>query len=169
MDFNKVEAVQAWLHPRSLLVLRVFLCLTGYYCKFIKEYGLVAAPLTKLLKKEAFSWTSKAYFAFTTLKAALISAQCYIFWISPSLLPWIVMPLVSASVRFFTKVDPLLSLVVRLRLITSSWPPTRGVDWLSQGRPSLASVPFGSWFVQITIASCFCSINVSPLFLSIRG
>jgi hypothetical protein len=72
MDPAKVEAVQAWPRPTTVKALRGFLGLTGYYRKFIQNYGLVAHPLTQLLKKEAFAWNTDAEQAFITLKQALV-------------------------------------------------------------------------------------------------
>ena len=71
MDPSKVDAVQAWPTPRSMRTVRDFLYLIGYYRRFIKSYGELAAPLTKLLKREAFVWDDSAASAFTTLKQAL--------------------------------------------------------------------------------------------------
>ena len=71
MDADKVAAVAAWPPPRSARGLRGFLGLAGYYRKFIREFGLIAAPLTRLLRRDAFAWDTEAEEAFQALKRAL--------------------------------------------------------------------------------------------------
>jgi hypothetical protein len=71
MDADKVAAVAAWPTPRSPRALRGFLGLAGYYRKFIRDFGLIASPLTRLLRHEAFAWDDEATAAFEALKGAL--------------------------------------------------------------------------------------------------
>jgi hypothetical protein len=71
VDLKKIEAMQDWPHPKTLKILRGFLGLTGYYHKFVKNYGKIAAPLTALLKKNYFTWTPAPAQAFQTLKMAM--------------------------------------------------------------------------------------------------
>ena len=73
MDPAKIEAVQSWPMPRTLRALRGFLGLTGYYRRFIHNYGVIAAPLTALLKRDAFRWSDAADAPFDMLKSALTS------------------------------------------------------------------------------------------------
>jgi hypothetical protein len=71
MDADKVVVVAAWPAPRSARGLRGFLGLAGYYRKFIREFGLIAAPLTRLLRRDAFAWDEEAEGDFQALKGAL--------------------------------------------------------------------------------------------------
>jgi hypothetical protein len=74
-DPAKVEAVRTWPVPRNLKDIRGFLGLTGYYRKFIKNYGIISRPLTDMLKKNnQYQWTPGAATAFHTLQEALIHA-----------------------------------------------------------------------------------------------
>ena len=70
---KKTEAMQQWLVPKSVKALRGFLGLIGYYRKFIKDYGTIAAPLTGFLKKDAFPWNAQVDSAFVSLKQAVSS------------------------------------------------------------------------------------------------
>ena len=49
--------------------------LTGYYCKFVKDYGKIAAPLIALLRKDDFAWTPVAACAFENLKQAMCTTH----------------------------------------------------------------------------------------------
>lgn len=71
MDSAKVLGVVDWPQPRSVRAVRGFLGLAGYYRKFIRDFGVIAAPLTALLKKESFLWSEEADHAFFALKTAL--------------------------------------------------------------------------------------------------
>jgi hypothetical protein len=74
MDAAKVQAVLEWPRPRSVRDVRGFLGLAGYYRRFIKNYGAIAEPLTRLLRKTGFRWSDEAVAAFRALQLALTSA-----------------------------------------------------------------------------------------------
>ena len=71
VDPNKIKAMMDSPIPKTLKNLIGFLGLTGYYHKFVRHYGRIAAPLTTLTKKDAFSWTPKETKSFEQLKEVM--------------------------------------------------------------------------------------------------
>jgi hypothetical protein len=59
VDLNKIKAMMELAIIKTLKNIRGFLGFTGYYCKFVKNYSQIVAPLTTLLKNEAFSLTQE--------------------------------------------------------------------------------------------------------------
>jgi len=73
IDPDKIQTVVAWPTPTTAREVRGFLGLAGYYRKFIRHFGSMAAPITKLLTKEKFHWTDTTEAAFNQLKQALMT------------------------------------------------------------------------------------------------
>lgn len=73
-DPSKILSVKNFPVPISQKQLKSFLGLSGYYRRFIRNYGKIAKPLTALLKNDImYDWTNTCQQAFETLKNALIS------------------------------------------------------------------------------------------------
>lgn len=51
---SEVQAVLSWPILSTVRAVRAFLGLAGYYRRFIRDYGTIAAPLTHLLWKDGF-------------------------------------------------------------------------------------------------------------------
>ena len=74
-DPKKIEAISTWSIPTRVKEVRAFLGLTGYYRRFIKDYGQIAKPLHQLTENnQHFHWTEETNQAFETLKSALTTA-----------------------------------------------------------------------------------------------
>nr|GFB68475.1 reverse transcriptase domain-containing protein [Tanacetum cinerariifolium] len=75
VDHAKIEAIKSWAAPTTPTEVRQFFGLAGYYRRFIKEFSLIAKPLTKLTQKnKPFVWGNNEEEAFQTLKQKLCSA-----------------------------------------------------------------------------------------------
>jgi hypothetical protein len=73
-DPSKVQAIVDCPTPSCVEELRGFLGLTGYYRKFVRNFRIMAKPLTDLLKKDQlFVWTPSRVEAFQLLEDALYS------------------------------------------------------------------------------------------------
>jgi len=72
---DKVAAVRAWPVCENVHDVRSFTGFTGFYRKFIKDYSLLALPLTELTKeKNAWVWGTEQQHSFEALKEALCTA-----------------------------------------------------------------------------------------------
>ena len=57
VDPQKIEAVVNWKPPKNVSEVRSFLGLAGYYRKFVEGFSKIAAPLTKLIRKDVkYDW-----------------------------------------------------------------------------------------------------------------
>src|SRR6202163_689507 len=79
MEPSKVDAVQKWPVPKNVHELRSFLGLAGYYRRFVKNFSMIASPLTLLLHKDTkYEWGAEQDKAYTALKQAVSSARILI-------------------------------------------------------------------------------------------
>ncbi|GJX52770.1 putative reverse transcriptase domain-containing protein [Tanacetum coccineum] len=75
VDHSKIEAVKNWEAPRTPSEVHSFLCLAGYYRRFIKNFSKIAKSLTILThKSKTFDWGEEQERAFQTLKNKLCNA-----------------------------------------------------------------------------------------------
>ena len=74
-DDSKIAAIREWIAPTTVPQLRSFLGLATYYQKFVQNFSDIAAPLTRLLRKDVpYTWTEVESAAFESLKQALCTA-----------------------------------------------------------------------------------------------
>ncbi|GJS62182.1 putative reverse transcriptase domain-containing protein [Tanacetum coccineum] len=76
IDPSKIEAVKNWKAPRTLIEVRSFFGLAGYYHRFIENFSNIAKSLTILTQKsKTFDWGEEQELAFQTLKDKLCNAH----------------------------------------------------------------------------------------------
>jgi hypothetical protein len=60
VDPAKVKGIVAWSIPTTVMEIRSFLGLVGYYRRFIEGFSKIAKPMPSLLEKEReFKWDEK--------------------------------------------------------------------------------------------------------------
>ena len=75
MDPSKVSAILKWPDLTNVKQVRAFLGLGNFYWRFIKDYAIIARPLTDLTcKNTPFTFGDKEKGAFNALKAAFTKA-----------------------------------------------------------------------------------------------
>lgn len=75
-DPQKIVAIAQWPTPKNAKELRSFLGLAGYYRKFVRHFGVIAKPITDLLKKHVvFVWTAIHDKYVSTLQNALCNSH----------------------------------------------------------------------------------------------
>ncbi|KAG8487906.1 hypothetical protein CXB51_018008 [Gossypium anomalum] len=69
VDPSKVSAVVNCKTPKNVTEVRSFLGLVGYYRRFVKNFSMVALPMTRLLPKNVeFVWSEECQQSFDQLK-----------------------------------------------------------------------------------------------------
>ena len=79
VDPEKVKAVMSGERPKSVFEISSFLGLAGYYRRFIEDFSRLAAPITRLTRKEVkFDWDDRCEEAFQELKKRLTTTPILI-------------------------------------------------------------------------------------------
>lgn len=99
------------LTPSTLCNLQGFLGLAGYYCKFVRNFRIIAKPLTDLLCKDSFKWSTTTDQAFFALKLAKKSTLVPTLLDFTKLLRLNTMPSIVVLERFYHRTTTLLSFV----------------------------------------------------------
>ena len=71
MEEKKVEAIREWTAPSQKKDLQHFLGFINFYCKFIKDFSMIAHLLHELTGNNPWEWLPCHQTAFDTLKNAI--------------------------------------------------------------------------------------------------
>jgi hypothetical protein len=75
LPLTQGQEVLEWKSPKSVMQIRSFLELVGYYHWFIPNFSKISKPMIKLLEKVAkFKWSQECEEVFLTLKKLLTTA-----------------------------------------------------------------------------------------------
>ena len=75
IDYEKVKCMVEVRRPTTVKEIRSFLGLIGFYRRFIKDFSIIAKPLTSLTRKDVpYEWTDECENAFIELKTRLTKA-----------------------------------------------------------------------------------------------
>ena len=78
-DPDKIMVIENWKPPHNVKGVQSFLGFCNFYRRFIRNYGVIAKPLTKLTHKNSkFIFTEECQGAFEELKNKLINAPILI-------------------------------------------------------------------------------------------
>ena len=77
---SRSESIKNYPRPKNAKAIQRFIGLINYYRKFIKDFSIIASPLTQLTRKNVpFTWTNKCDEAFEKLKECLLSPPILIY------------------------------------------------------------------------------------------
>ena len=80
MDLTKIDIIAYFPPPTSVNYLRNAMGHTRYYCKFIRGYAKITAPMEKLLKKHVkLQWNKECQKILDILKENMVSAPILFF------------------------------------------------------------------------------------------
>ena len=75
MDPEKIKVIRGWPLPTTVLEVRQFIGLCGFYQQFVEGFQALAAPLAAMFKEDfEWGWTAVHQASFHKLKQAMINA-----------------------------------------------------------------------------------------------